>query len=145
MVVMFVTFRPARSNVFSAQPSEGEITHQTVRGVLMAYNRVRTNSRIVRVPVYYCPICVLRRVHGELTFRRPWDRVVEMDLDHPRPLDRLFALAIQQRRIRLGPTLPPRNLLGILPPQIHVRPRICDYCWKEVPLHDKHRSLVASR
>jgi len=66
-----------------------------------------------------------------------------MTLDHPRPLGRLLAVAIEQRKLQLGPALSPRNFIGILPPQIHDRPRIRYHFWQEVHLHDEYRPIVA--
>lgn len=44
---MSATFWPAGANVLSAQPAEGEITHQTVREVLLVHDSARTDSRTV--------------------------------------------------------------------------------------------------
>jgi len=143
MVAVSVTFRQSRSNVFSAQPSEGEVAHQTVGATLAAYNCAGTDNHIVRIPSHNCPVRVLQPVLGEFAFRCPGYCVVEVDLDHTGSPGRLLPLAIEQRRVQLGPTLSRRTFLGILPPQIHPRSRICDHRRKEDPLHDKHRSLMA--
>ena len=56
---MSIAFSPAGANSISAQPSEGEITHQSLGEVLPVYNPVETDSLLVRIYVRRGPVLIL--------------------------------------------------------------------------------------